>query len=206
MTELLVATTNPGKFAEVQAFLSGLPLQILALGDLRNPPTVVEDGATFEENALKKARVLAEYSSRLTLADDSGLEVDALNGAPGIYSARYSGEEGNDEKNNDRLLWELKNIPEENRTARFVCALALCAPRSVGMKHWIVRESCEGRIAFQRRGSAGFGYDPLFFYPPLGKTFGEIDRETKAKVSHRGQALKKLAASLPSLVDVVVKP
>lgn len=206
MTELLVATTNPGKFAEVQAFLTRLPLRILSLRDLRNPPTIVEDGATFEENALKKARVLAENSSLLTLADDSGLEVDALNGAPGIYSARYCGEEGNDEKNNDRLLWELRNISEENRTARFVCALALCAPKSLGMKHWIVREACEGRIAFERRGSAGFGYDPLFFYPPFGKTFGEIDRETKATVSHRGQALKRLAAILPSLVDVVVKP
>jgi XTP/dITP diphosphohydrolase len=206
VTELLVATTNPGKFAEVQAFLSGLPLRIVSLRDLRNPPTIVEDGATFEENALKKARVLAEYSSLLTLADDSGLEVDALNGAPGIYSARYCGEEGNDEKNNDKLLWELKNIPDEKRTARFVCALALCAPKSPGMKQWIVREACEGRIAFERRGSAGFGYDSLFFYPPFGKTFGEIDRETKATVSHRGQALKRLAAILPSLVDVTVKP
>jgi XTP/dITP diphosphohydrolase len=176
--ELLVATTNPGKFAEVQAFLSGLPLRILSLRDLQNPPTIVEDGSTFEENALKKARVFAEYSSLLTLADDSGLEVDALNGAPGIYSARYCGEEGNDEKNNDKLLWELKNIPDEKRTARFVCALALCAPKSHGMKQWIVREACEGRIAFERRGSAGFGYDPLFFYPPFGKTFGEIDRES----------------------------
>ena len=206
MTELLVATTNPGKFAEVQAFLSGLPLRIVSLRDLRNPPTIVEDGATFEENALKKARVLAEYSRLLTLADDSGLEVDALNGAPGIYSARYCGEEGNDEKNNDKLLRELRNIPEEKRTARFVCALALCAPKSNGMKQWIVREACEGRIAFERRGSAGFGYDPLFFYPPFGKTFGEIDRETKATVSHRGQALKRLAETLPSLVDLVVKP
>jgi XTP/dITP diphosphohydrolase len=204
--ELLVATTNPGKFAEVQAFLSGLPLRILSLRDLRNPPTVVEDGTTFEENALKKARVFAEYSRLLTLADDSGLEVDALNGAPGIYSARYCGEEGNDEKNNDRLLREVKNIPEEKRTARFVCALALCAPKSLRVKHWIMRESCEGRIAFERRGSAGFGYDPLFFYPPLGKTFGEIDRETKATVSHRGKALKRLAEILPSLVDLAVKP
>jgi XTP/dITP diphosphohydrolase len=204
--ELLVATTNPGKFAEVQAFLSGLPLRILSLRDLRNPPTIVEDGATFEENALKKARVLAEYSRLFTLADDSGLEVDALNGAPGIYSARYCGEEGNDEKNNDRLLRELKNIPEEKRTARFVCALALCAPKSLEKKQWIVRESCEGRIAFERRGSAGFGYDPLFFYPPFGKTFGEIDQESKATVSHRGQALKRLTEILPSLVELAVKP
>jgi XTP/dITP diphosphohydrolase len=204
--ELLVATTNRGKFAEVQAFLSQIPIKLLPLDSLPSWPTVVEDGATFEENALKKARTLAEFSHRITLADDSGLEVDALNGAPGIYSARYSGEEGNDEKNNDRLLRELENVTEAHRTARFVCALALCAPKSVGMKPWTVRESCEGRIGFARRGSNGFGYDPLFFCPPLEKTFGEIDRATKATVSHRGKALKRLAEALPWLVGLASKP
>jgi XTP/dITP diphosphohydrolase len=206
VTELLVATTNQGKFAEVQAFLKNLPLTILSLKDLGRWPAVVEDGATFEDNALKKARALAEYSGMLTLADDSGLEVDALNRAPGIYSARYAGEEGNDEKNNEKLLRELQGIAEEKRRARFVCALALCTPESRGMKEWTVRESCEGRIAFELRGQNGFGYDPLFFYPPFGKTFGEIDRETKATVSHRGKALKKLAEMLPSLVDLYAKP
>ena len=206
MTELLVATTNQGKFAEVQAFLKNLPLTILSLKDLGRWPAVVEDGATFEDNALKKARALAVYSGMLTLADDSGLEVDALNRAPGIYSARYAGEEGNDEKNNEKLLRELQGFAEEKRRARFVCALALCAPESRGMKEWTVRESCEGRIAFELRGQNGFGYDPLFFYPPFGKTFGEIDRETKATVSHRGKALKKLAETLPSLVDLYAKP
>jgi len=206
VTELLVATTNQGKFAEVQAFLKNLPLTILSLKDLGRWPAVVEDGATFEDNALKKARALAVYSGMLTLADDSGLEVDALNRAPGIYSARYAGEEGNDEKNNEKLLRELQGFAEEKRRARFVCALALCAPESRGMKEWTVRESCEGRIAFELRGQNGFGYDPLFFYPPFGKTFGEIDRETKATVSHRGKALKKLAETLPSLVDLYAKP
>ena len=206
MTELLVATTNQGKFAEVQAFLKSLPLTILSLKSLGSWPAVVEDGATFEENALKKARVLAEYSGMLTLADDSGLEVAALDGAPGIYSARYGGEEGNDDKNNEKLLRELQGVAEEKRSARFVCALGLCAPKSRGMKEWTVRESCEGRIAFELRGQNGFGYDPLFFYPPFGKTFGEIDRETKATVSHRGKALKKLAEMLPSLVDLDAKP
>jgi XTP/dITP diphosphohydrolase len=200
VTELLVATTNPGKFAEVQAFLKNLPLSILSLESLGSWPAVVEDGATFAENALKKARALAEYSGMLTLADDSGLEVDALNGAPGIYSARYAGEEGNDDKNNEKLLRELQGIAEEKRSARFVCALALCAPESRGMKEWTVRESCEGRIAFELRGQNGFGYDPLFFYPPFGKTFGEIDRETKATVSHRGKALKKLSEIAPWLL------
>ena len=206
MTELLVATTNPGKFAEVQVFLNYLPLTILSLKGLGNWPAVVEDGATFEENALKKARALAEYSGMLTLADDSGLEVDALTGAPGIYSARYAGEDGNDVKNNEKLLHELREVPEEKRRARFVCALALCAPPRYGLKEWTVRESCEGRIAFGLKGQNGFGYDPLFFYPPLGKTFGEIDRETKATVSHRGNALRRLAEMLPSLVDIGAKP
>lgn len=206
MTELLVATTNQGKFAEVQAFLKSLPLTILSLKSLGRWPAVVEDGATFEENALKKARALVEYSGLLTLADDSGLVVDVLNGAPGIYSARYAGEEGNDDKNNERLLHELTGVPEEKRGARFVCALALCAPQRYGLKEWTVRESCEGRIAFGLKGQSGFGYDPLFFYPPFGKTFGEVDRETKATVSHRGKALRRLAEMLPSLVDLGAKP
>ena len=138
----------------------------------------------------------------MTLADDSGIEVDALGGAPGIYSARYCGEEGNDEKNNEKLLRELQNVPEARRTARYVCALALCVPSAGGMNEWLVRETCEGRITLAPIGRNGFGYDPLFFFPPFGKTFGEIDRETKATVSHRGKALQKLAAMLPAWVDL----
>ena len=206
MITLLVATTNPGKFSEVQAFLRILPLRVLSLTDLESYPKIVEDGTTFEENALKKARIMAEYSGYLTLADDSGLEVDALNGAPGIYSARYCGEEGDDRKNNEKLLRELKDVPEEKRNARFVCALALCAPKSRGIKEWTVRKSCEGRIAFDLKGENGFGYDPVFFYPPFGKTFGEIDRDTKATVSHRGKALEKLVKALPTRVDLSINP
>ena len=206
MIQLLVATTNPGKLAEVEAYLKQLCLEVLSLKSLERYPEVSEDGATFEENALKKARTLAEFSGLLTLGDDSGLEVDALNGAPGIYSARYSGTEGNDEKNNEKLLHELRQVPEEKRAARFVCALALCDPRGGAMKSWTVRQSCEGRIAFEFKGANGFGYDPLFFYPPFGKTFGEIDRAAKASVSHRGKALKKLAALLPTVVDLGAKP
>ena len=206
MIDLLVATTNQGKFAEIKDFLAKLPLTIVSVSSLSTWPEVIEDGATFEENALKKATSLAEYSGYMTLADDSGLEVDALNGAPGIYSARYAGEEGNDEKNNEKLLHELRDVPEEKRTGRFVCVLALCAPKSHGMKEWTVRESCEGRISFEPKGHNGFGYDPLFFYSPFGKTFGEIDRKTKATVSHRGKALEKLAEMLPSLVDLDAKP
>ena len=206
MIELLVATTNTGKFVEVQAFLKQFPLQIISLRSLDNPPQVVEDGNTFEENALKKARTLAQFSGLPALADDSGLEVDALKGAPGIYSARYAGEEGDDDRNNQKLLRELENIPVENRAARFVCALALCVPGANGVTEWTTRESCEGRIAFGLSGSRGFGYDPLFFYVPFGKTFGEIDREVKAAVSHRGKALARLAEALPSLIDLRAKP
>jgi XTP/dITP diphosphohydrolase len=203
--DLLVATTNQGKFAEVQAFLSKLPLRIISLSSLADAPPVVEDGVTFEQNALKKARTLARFSGFITVADDSGIEVDALGGAPGIYSARYCGVEGDDDANNQKLLRELANVPDEKRTGRFVCALALCAPDADSLREWTVRESCEGRITFVLRGSNGFGYDPLFFFPPFGKTFGEIDRETKATVSHRGKALKKLAEMLPTLVDLAVE-
>jgi XTP/dITP diphosphohydrolase len=202
MVEFLVGTTNRGKLDEVQGYLNRLALKTVALPSLGRWPAVVEDGTTYESNALKKARTLAQYSGYLTLADDSGLEVDALNGAPGIYSARYCGEEGKDEKNNQKLLEDLRRVPEEKRTARFVCVLALCAPKAHGANEWTVRESCEGRIAFSPKGQNGFGYDPIFFYPELGKTFGEIDRETKATVSHRGKALKKLAQILPFVIDL----
>ena len=200
--ELLVATTNPGKFREVSAFLKNLPLKIVSLADLVDPPPVIEDGATFEENAVKKARALAEFSGLLTLADDSGLEVDALNGAPGIYSARYAGAECDDSKNNEKLLSELRSVSEEKRSARFVCALALCSPDSKKIADWTVREVCEGRIAFSLQGTHGFGYDPLFFYPPMNKTLGEIERDTKSTVSHRGKALNRLAVELRDLLGM----
>jgi XTP/dITP diphosphohydrolase len=206
VNDLLVATTNPGKFAEVQGCLKNLGLRIVSLKSLINQPEVIEDGATFEANALKKARALAQFSGLPTLADDSGLEVDALQGAPGIYSARYAGDPSDDDRNNQKLLHEMENISQEKRTARFVCALALCIPGVKELTEWTVRKSCEGRIAFALSGSHGFGYDPLFFYPPFGKTFGEIEREVKATVSHRGKALKKLAEALPALLARAPKP
>lgn len=203
--DLLVATTNRGKLAEIETFLKHLPVHIIAFHDLEHPPRVAEDGRSFEENALKKARSWAEWSGYYTLADDSGLEVDVLNGEPGIYSARFGGDEGNDNKNNQKLLEKLKNVPKEKRSARFVCALAVCAPRSRGGEEWIVRDSCEGFIEFAARGKNGFGYDPLFFFPPFGKTFGEINRQAKATVSHRGKALRTLAEILPECLDLVEK-
>ncbi len=197
--QLLVATTNPGKLVEVKTVLKDLPLQIVTLTDLGTWPEVVEDGGSFEENACKKARALADFSGYVTLADDSGLEVDALGGAPGILSARYSGEEADELKNNEKLLRELAGIPRQKRGARFVCVIALCAPFSLPGKDRVFRGECEGWITSVTRGSKGFGYDPLFFYPPLGKTFAELDREAKNRVSHRGKALKQLKESLPFL-------
>ena len=204
--ELLVSTTNPGKFAEIKTVLKDLPVEIIALSALGKQPKIVEDGETFEANALKKARTLAEFSGRITLADDSGLEVDALGGAPGVLSARYSGEPSDDNRNNEKLLHDLMGLPQEKRRARFVCVLALCKPRKSGDGEWLFRGECEGWIAFAPRGENGFGYDPLFFYPPLGKTFGELDRETKGRFSHRGKALRKLVEAWPSLFSLGKQP
>lgn len=206
MIDLLVATANSGKFAEIKAFLTNLPVDVFSLNDLQDPPVVTEDGRSFEENALKKARTLADWSGYPTLADDSGLEVDALNGKPGILSARFSGVDGDDAANNRKLLEILSGVPKEKRTARFICVLALCTPRSHGGKQRCVRASCEGLIGFAAKGKNGFGYDPLFFFPPLDKTFGEIDQRTKVTVSHRGQALIKLLEVLPECLDMVEKP
>lgn len=200
--ELLVATSNAGKLAEIAAVLKDLPVQLLSLSALKNWPEVVEDGKCYEENALKKGRTLADFSGYLTLADDSGLEVDALGGAPGIHSARYSGEDADDARNNEKLLHVLAALPQEKRGARFVCTIALCCPNASGGREWIFRGECKGWITFEPKGENGFGYDPLFFYPPLSKTFGEIDRVTKERYSHRGKALAKLKQELPSLLPL----
>ncbi|MBI3000362.1 MAG: XTP/dITP diphosphatase [Deltaproteobacteria bacterium] len=201
--ELLVGTTNPGKLAEIEAALKNLPIRIVPLASLGTYPGVAEDGRTFEENALEKARALANFSGMPTLADDSGLEVEALGGAPGIHSARYSGEDADDARNNQKLLQALTGLPQEQRQARFVCVLALCLPTSEARREWLFRAECEGWIAFAPHGENGFGYDPLFFYPPFGKTFGEVDRQTKGEVSHRGKALRHLAEALPSLLPLM---
>lgn len=204
--KLLVATTNPGKVAEIETALKDLPIQIISLSSFNTFPEVIEDGKSYEENAWKKARILADFSGYLTLADDSGLEVVALGGAPGIFSARYSGEEGDDAKNNEKLLQALAGVPEDKRGAGFVCVLALSGPSSSGSRQWFFHGECEGWIAFEPKGENGFGYDPLFFYPLLGKTFAEIDRETKSRVSHRGRALKKFVEALPSLLPLKRNP
>ncbi|MGH7831050.1 MAG: non-canonical purine NTP pyrophosphatase, partial [Candidatus Binatia bacterium] len=148
------------------------------------------------------ARTLADFSGYVTLADDSGLEVDALGGAPGILSARYSGEPADDNRNNEKLLHDLAGLPQEKRGARFVCVFALCTPGARARKEWLFRGECAGWIAFSPKGENGFGYDPLFCYPSLSKTFAELDRETKGGVSHRGKAFAKLKEALSSLLSL----
>ena len=190
--ELVIATTNQGKLREIKELLKGSGLRIKSLAGFPGCPDVVEDGATFRENALKKARAVAEYTGRLALADDSGLEVDALDGAPGVFSARFSGRDADDLKNNKRLLRLMRDVPDEKRGAQFVCVLALAGPEGSGVREKVIRGVVRGKVAREMRGPRGFGYDPLFFYSRAGRTFAELAPEEKNAVSHRGKALKKL--------------
>lgn len=194
--EIVVASRNKGKIREIQQILSDLPARIVTVPDL---PDVTEDGATFAENARKKALETARHVKTWALADDSGLEVDALNGAPGIRSARWS--EGGDEANNDKLLAELKDVPPPARTARYRAAIVVATPEGE-----VVAEadgSCEGVIGFERRGAGGFGYDPLFVLPEFGCTMAELPAGTKNRISHRGQALASLKERLTRFLDPV---
>jgi len=187
--ELVIATTNQGKLKEIREILKGLDVKVKSLADYPGCPDVTEDGETFRENALKKAREVAAHTGRLTLADDSGLMVDALDGAPGVYSARFAGNGADDIKNNKKLLKMLKDTPDKERGAKFVCVLALVGPDGVEK---VLKGVVKGRIAHGMRGARGFGYDPLFYYAPARMTFAEMGPEEKNKVSHRAKALKKL--------------
>ena len=189
--EVVLATGNKGKVKEFSKLLQGVFGSVISLSDLDSPPEVIEDGVTFRDNALKKAREIAHYSGKLTLADDSGLEVDALQGRPGVYSARYSGEGATDKTNIEKLLAELGDEP--NRKARFVCVLALVDPNG---KELVVEGFCEGEIFPKPRGEGGFGYDPIFYLPVRDKTMAEVDPDTKNQISHRANALKNLKTEL----------
>lgn len=191
INEVVLATTNKGKAREFAKLLEGVFESVISLSDLDSPPEVIEDGLTFRDNALKKAREIAQYSGKLTLADDSGLVIDALDGRPGVISARYSGEEATDQTNIDKVLKELGDNP--NRRARFVCVLALVDPTG---EELVVEGFCEGEILNELRGEGGFGYDPIFYLPDRDKTMAEIDPEIKNKISHRSNALKELRAKL----------
>lgn len=194
MERLLLATRNRGKLRELARLFDDLPAApaLLCVDDLDEPPDdVVEDGETFEENALKKAREVARATGLPTLADDSGLEVDALDGAPGVHSARYAGEHGDDEANNARLLRELRGVPDAERTARFRCVLAFVD----GDHEHLCSGACEGRVGHAPRGDGGFGYDPLFVIED-GRTMAELSPADKDERSHRARAARAMIAHL----------
>ena len=197
-TNLVLATKNPGKVREFRALFWDLPrLRVQALDELGKLPDVVEDGKTFEENAIKKAREIAAATGQLVLADDSGLEVDALGGRPGVHSARYAGRQGNDEANNDKLLAELAHVPDGQRRARFRVVLVLADPNGpLGDDVHIEEGVCEGEILRGRRGSDGFGYDPLFKPDGHEQSMAELPPEEKNSISHRASAAAKMRAFL----------
>ncbi len=189
--EIIIATTNRGKTKEFAELLKGVFENIFSLIDFDSVPSIVEDGKTFGENALKKARTVAGFTGRTTLADDSGLEVEALGGRPGIFSARYAGENAGDKQNINKLLQELSD--KADRNARFVCSLALVFPDG---QEIVAEGTCEGIIVDEPRGEGGFGYDPVFFLPELGKTMAELAPHEKNLVSHRARAVKALVLYL----------
>lgn len=184
---IVLATRNRGKVKELQEMLADFPVDIRSLADFGPLPEVVEDGATFDDNAYKKAIFTAKALGLPALADDSGLVVEALGGAPGVHSARYAGEEADDGANIVKLLQEMTGISD--RRAAFVCVLSLAVPSGPALTY---EGRCEGEIIHQPRGSGGFGYDPVMFYPPLNKTFAEMDAAEKNRVSHRGAAMGQL--------------
>lgn len=183
--KLLIATRNRGKKREYARLLQGLEVELIALDDLGVTKTIKEDGASYTENALLKARGYAAATGLLTLADDSGLEVDALDGAPGVLTARYAGEGATDEQRYSLLLEQLKDVPHEHRTARFRCVIALAWPDG---RVEITEGVCEGRITREPRGEHGFGYDPVFYVPEYGCTMAELPPEIKNRISHRARA------------------
>jgi XTP/dITP diphosphohydrolase len=184
---LVIATKNRGKSAEIKDFLRDFPVDVKDLNDFGPIPEVIEDGNTFEDNAYKKASFTAKVLGLPALADDSGLEVEALGGSPGVYSARYAGADATDPENNAKLLKALSG--NSNRKARFCCTLSLAVPSGSALTY---EAFCEGVVLDSTQGENGFGYDPLFFYPPAGKTFAEMTLKEKSLVSHRGRALAEL--------------
>ncbi|MGB3261447.1 XTP/dITP diphosphatase [Paenisporosarcina sp.] len=197
MKQVIIATKNKGKAKDFEAIFNPYGYEVLTLHDVANDMDVEETGTTFEENAVLKAEALAERLQTFVIADDSGLAIDALNGAPGVYSARYAGEEKSDEANMQKVLSELEGVEDGKRTARFCCAIALAGPN---MKTKTAFGTCEGVIAQEKKGTNGFGYDPIFYVPTLGKMMAELQPSEKAAISHRGNAIKKIEAELPNLL------
>ncbi|HZQ67416.1 MAG TPA: RdgB/HAM1 family non-canonical purine NTP pyrophosphatase [Terriglobales bacterium] len=207
MKKVLIATSNPGKIRDFAGVASHHGIEVASLPNFASLPTPVEDGQTFEQNARKKAEEYSRYApGELVLADDSGLEIDALGGAPGVHSARYAADEPHladantdDDLNNARVLREMKDVPPERRTARFVCVIA--AARD-GKTVAVFEGKAEGLILDHLRGSHGFGYDPMFYFPAINKTFAELTAEEKAHYSHRGAAFGKFLAWCDTLGSV----
>ncbi|PYQ49702.1 MAG: non-canonical purine NTP pyrophosphatase, RdgB/HAM1 family, partial [Acidobacteria bacterium] len=194
--DLLLASQNPGKLAEMRQLVAGLPFRVVGPREVGVAEAPEETGRTFLENAVLKARYYAERSGLLTVADDSGLSVDALDGGPGLFSSRFGGEGASDADRNRLLLEKLRGLPADQRAARFTSAVAVVRDGRVLFE---AQESVEGAIAEETRGAHGFGYDPLFFYPPFGRTFGETAPADKDRVSHRGKAFARLRRFLESL-------
>lgn len=200
MKEVIIATKNPGKAREFEAIFAKRGMAVRTLLDFPEIPDVEETGTTFEENAIIKAETISKALNKMVIGDDSGLMVDVLDGRPGIYSALYAGEPKNDEKNTNKLLSELKGVPEDKRTARFYCALAVAVP---GEETFTVAGTCEGRILEEPRGTHGFGYDPVFYVPEKGAAMAELSADEKNRISHRANALKKLDTLLDSHLERV---
>ena len=196
---LVLGTRNRKKLAELVGLLAPHGFELRTLADYPQAIEVAETGTTFAENAALKAVQQAQHLDAWVLGEDSGLSVDALDGAPGVYSARFSGFDATDEKNNDLLLAKLRDVPLERRTAHYTCHATLSDP--TGTIHAEVEDYCPGRIRFERRGSGGFGYDPLFEVVEYGQTFGELPGEVKAQISHRAKAIKRLVPMVLSLVE-----
>lgn len=196
---MVVASLNPGKFKELKELLGPLPLELVPLSSFSNIPEIEESGATFAENALIKARIIARFTGQPALADDSGLEVDFLQGRPGVFSSRYAGPDATDEQNNLKLLQELAGAPVEKRGAAFRCVLALASPHG---GEAVVEGTLRGTIGFEMRGEGGFGYDPLFV-TETGLTLAELPPEVKNKISHRARAATKLKDILPDFLAEV---
>ena len=197
MRDLLIATHNRGKVREYAYILGGLPLRLLSLAEAGVTQVAEESGQTYAENASLKAKAYAHASGLMTLADDSGLEVDALDGEPGVRAARYAGEDAGDRERVRYLLSRLEGVPWERRTARFVCVIALATPEC---SLQLFDGACGGLIALTPRGDKGFGYDPVFYLPHLGKHMAELSLEEKTKVSHRGSAGAKVRIALEQML------
>ncbi len=198
LDKIIFATGNKGKIKEIQMILADLGVEVITMKDAGIVIDIEENGSTYEENALIKAKAVAAHTGAIVMADDSGLEIDYLNNEPGIYSARYMGEDTSYTIKNANLIERLNGVPDEERTARFVCAIAAVMPDG---KEITTRGIIEGRIGYEEKGSNGFGYDPIFYVPRFGKTTAELSEEEKNQVSHRGNALMLMKEELKKYAD-----